>query len=286
MRRFALALALLGPSLALLACEPRVVEPTPAPATPAPAQPRAPEPLAPEPASPPPRPPLVEGEVEGIHYVEFVTGEAEPNAALPMIVAIHGLGDTPENFAELLFALDRPARVILPRALDPVEEGGWSWFPIRARDPDVEALAEGIAGAAGKLAPAITELSETRPTRGKPIVTGFSQGGMLTFMLAVEHPELVGYAVAIGGWLPPPRWPKAGPTATAPKLVALHGDADKAVAFGPTREAVDHLRGLGWPVELHGYPNIGHAIPPVMRDELFTLLRGHIDQQTAPEPKP
>jgi phospholipase/carboxylesterase len=281
MRRLVLALALVG--TALLACEPRVEptsqkapEPGPAPVEPAPAQPQ------PTPAAPPEPPPLelIAGEAAGIHYVELITGGAERDATLPMIIAMHGLGDTPDNFANVFAGFDRPARVILPRALDAHEEGGWSWFPIRARDPDVDALAEGIAAAADALAPAIAKLREDRPTRGKPIVTGFSQGGMLTFMLAVEHADLLGHAIAIGGWLPPPRWPKGKPPASAPTIVALHGDLDKAVAFGPTRDAVEHLKAQGWAAELHGYPNVGHSIPPPMHDELFSLLRGYLDETT------
>jgi phospholipase/carboxylesterase len=281
MRRLALVLALVGP--ALLACDPRVEptsqkapEPGPGPVEPTPVQPQ-PQPEPPVPGEPPPLQ-LTAGEVEGIHYFELITGEAERDATLPMIVAIHGLGDTPDNFANLFAGFDRPARVIFPRALDAHEEGGWSWFPIRARDPDIHALAEGIASAADKLAPAIAKLREDRPTRGKPIVTGFSQGGMLTFMLAVEHADLLDHAIAIGGWLPPPRWPKGKPPADAPTIVALHGDIDKAVAFGPTRDAVDDLKSKGWSAELRGYPNVGHAIPPPMRDELFSLLRGYIDE--------
>jgi phospholipase/carboxylesterase len=277
MSRFVLVL-LLG---SLLACESRVVEAPqaerelgPAQFEPAPAEPRPAPTVSAEPAPLE----LTAGEVSGIQYFELITGKADREATLPMIIAIHGLGDTPDNFANLFADFDRPARVIFPRALDANEGGGWSWFPFRARDPDVEALAESIAAAADRLAPAITELREDRPTRGKPIVTGFSQGGMLTFMLAVEHAELLDHAIAIGGWLPPPRWPQDQPPADAPTIVALHGDIDKAVAFGPTREAVEHLKTRGWSAELHGYPNVGHAIPPAMHDELFTLLRGYLDE--------
>ncbi|MFV8753269.1 alpha/beta hydrolase [Nannocystaceae bacterium ST9] len=276
MRRLALALALalVGPSLA---CESRAASrdaPQPDPSHPS-EPPSEPPPSEPPPSEPAPLE-LVAGEAAGIHYVELVTGDASPEAALPMIVAIHGLGDTPENFAELFVGFDRPARVILPRGLDP-QEGGWSWFPFRAASPDVDALAQSIAGAADRLAPAIAELHQRRPSKGKPIVTGFSQGGMLTLMLAVEHSEQVGHAIAIGGWLPPPRWPQTKPPADAPTIVALHGDIDKAVAFAPTKQAVEHLAALGWPAELHGYPNVGHAIPPAMRGEFFALLRSYID---------
>ena len=60
--------------------------------------------------------------------------------------------------------------------------------------------------------------------------------------------------------------------------MALHGDDDKAVAYAPTREAVDNLAKLGWKAELRTYPGVGHAIPPPMRDDIFGLLRDAIEE--------
>ncbi|MFO7565984.1 MAG: alpha/beta fold hydrolase, partial [Enhygromyxa sp.] len=229
----------------LAACEPRASEPRSSQPHRQAEAPAAVE--APAPVSPPSAEPAAEElpAVAGVHYLELVTAGADPSAELPMLVAIHGLGDSPEGFSSLLEGFDRPVRVILPRALDP-HEPGWSWFPIRARDKDVEKLAAGIERAADALAPAIAELAEQRPTLGKPIVTGFSQGGMLAFCLAVHHGELFSAAFPLGGWLPPPLWPKsaaagdAPPSAppSAPPIIAFHGDEDRAVKFEPTEEAV------------------------------------------------
>ncbi|MEM9459732.1 MAG: dienelactone hydrolase family protein [Myxococcota bacterium] len=206
-------------------------------------------------------------------YREVVLGGADPSTPLPMLVAIHGLGDTPDNFRHLLDGFGEPVRVILPRGLDPTDAGGWSWFPIRARDPNVEALATGIAEAARRVSLGLAQLQASRPTVGKPIVTGFSQGGMLTFTLAVHHPEVVGHAIAIGGWLPPPLVPQAlDPERSYPPLHALHGTADAAVAYAPTQAAVEALAGLGLSVELTSYEGVGHMIPPPMRRDLYDRL--------------
>lgn len=201
-----------------------------------------------------------------------------PDAKLPMLVAIHGLGDSPENFQDLVIDLPVAARVILPRGLDPVESG-YSWFPVRARSADVAGLSKGIAAAGDRLAALIIVLQQTRPTVGLPVITGFSQGGMLTFELAVHHPELVGGAIPVGGWLPPPLWPSALPAhRPLPKIVALHGEVDTAVKLLPTQEAVEHLETLGWPVSLRRYPEVGHAIPPVVRRELYQQLQRALEQ--------
>ena len=42
----------------------------------------------------------------------------------------------------------------------------------------------------------------TRPTEGRALVAGFSQGGMLTFGLALHHPDLFDGAYPIAGWFP------------------------------------------------------------------------------------
>lgn len=225
-------------------------------------------------------------EAGGLHYLEQTLGEAGPDDALPMIVAIHGLGDRPENFAHLLDGFPEPARLILPRGIDEYE-GGWSWFPLRARDRDVDALAGGLGNASDTIAQGLAAIAQTRPTRGAPIVTGFSQGGMLTFTLAVKHPEVVGAAIPVGGWLPPPLWPEeeVGAKTRGPAIDALHGTDDRAVLYEPTQESVTHLEGLGYDVTLHTYEGVPHVIDPQMRLDLTDRLVDEV-RKAAKKPAP
>lgn len=261
---------------ALAACDPPVAPaaasaPPPAPA-PAPAPTPAPAPApVPAPAPPATAPAPAYRALAGVEYVEFVTGKADPEARLPLVIAIHGLGDRPERFSVLVDDLPIAARVILPRGIDPLPEGGYSWFPIRARSPDVSGLSGGIARAGDALVPFVRELVATRPTVGKPVVTGFSQGGMLSFYLAVRAPELFAAAFPVGGWLPPPLWPRQKP-AGAPPIAALHGAVDQAVKLAPTEQAVEHLQDLGWPVTIKVWPDVGHAVPPNMRRDLHQRI--------------
>lgn len=226
-------------------------------------------------------------EAGGLQYLERIVGVAKPNDVLPMIVAIHGLGDRPEAFSRLLDNCVEPARVILPRGTDPYE-GGFSWFASRARSRDVDKLSDEVTVATDVLARGIAAIAKTRPTRGKPIVTGFSQGGMLTFALAMHHPEIVGTAIPVGGWLPPPMWPKAGPgDASFPKVVALHGTVDAAVPYEPTKLAVEALAGLGYDVTLRSFDGVPHAIPPPVARELTDALQDAVrntPQEAEPTP--
>ena len=55
----------------------------------------------------------------GLGWIELLTPGALAEEPLPLIVAIHGLGDSPERFQELVRTLPFPARVVVPRAPDP-----------------------------------------------------------------------------------------------------------------------------------------------------------------------
>jgi phospholipase/carboxylesterase len=232
---------------------------------------------APEPAPPAPRPtttaaPSGPPEAAGVRYLEQLTGGATAGERLPLVVAMHGLGDRPESFVQVFAAIRAPARLIVPYG-EPWREG-FSWFPPGSLD-DPAQLAEGTGRAADRVAAMIETLVREKPTAGKPIVTGFSQGGMLSFTLAVRHPEIVGAAFPVGGVIAPALVPGSWPMASeAPRIEAFHGVADERVPFARARASVERLRAAGMDATLHEYPGVGHAIPPAMRADLLRAIEG------------
>ncbi|MCB9793726.1 MAG: alpha/beta fold hydrolase [Alphaproteobacteria bacterium] len=199
-----------------------------------------------------------------LDLVERQLGEAGG----PLIIAMHGRGDSPERFGRLLDPWSGPARLLLPRAPLPYHEG-WSWFEISARSGESEALNAGILAAAAQ----VEALIAARSGAGeRPVVLGFSQGGMLAATLAVTAPERIAGAVAIGGWLPQGLWPEQAPEAAVP-LTFFHGEADEVLPLGPTKAAVQHLQGLGLPVELRTWPGVGHGISAEMHREILARVR-------------
>ena len=199
-----------------------------------------------------------------LRYLERVTGGADAEAALPLILAVHGRGDRPEHFAGLVEGWQIPARVVLPQAPIATPGGGWSWFAARLSDPPGRLAAE-LAEVADALAALTRRLAAERPTVGRPVITGFSQGGMLSYTLAVRHPDLFAGAVPIGGFLPPELLPE-GAAPVAP-VRALHGGADPRIDPGLARSSVAALRAAGADASLIEYPGVPHAISREMRAE-------------------
>ena len=222
---------------------------------------------------------------EALDYIEVVTADAEADAPLPMIVAVHGLGDRPESFQLLFARLDVAARVILPRGPVGYGEDGYSWFPMRRGSGDDDGFVRGVRQSAGRVASLVATLVAKRPTVGKPVVTGFSQGGIMSFALATLHPETVAAAVPVAGFLPQELWPE--PTATVqpqaglPMVLALHGEKDGVIPLDRARWTVEVLKTRGYKAELRSYPNVSHTVSRDMRHDLLNALAA-----AAEEPAP
>jgi len=209
-----------------------------------------------------------------LQYLERVTGGASSGDRLPLVVAIHGMGDRPENWLDVWDDFPRRVRVILPRAPAPYGSG-FSWFHYPPKS--VEDVSREIRDAGDRVARLLTEIEKARPTSGKPIVTGFSQGGFLSFALAVDHGGEIAAAFPMSGGFPSPLWPTTPAPPDGPPIFAVHGDADTVVRIGPTRKAVAKLKELGFHVELKEYPGVGHTTLPSMQHEIRDRIVALVD---------
>jgi len=219
-----------------------------------------------------------EGEAAGLYYLEATVGAVDPDAPLPLVVVLHGLGDRPHVLDAPYFGTPDPVRLIQPRAPRAFGEG-YAWIPHRVAEGRTRTLAEHAAAAADRLGRFLDQVQRQRPTRGRPIVTGFSQGGIVAFTLAIRHPDQLGAVFPVSGWLPPPLWPREPVRGGARRLPihAIHGDADPVVPVAPTRRAVTHLASIGFAVSLREVPGARHerteAMDVLLHDRLSRAVR-------------
>lgn len=262
-RGLGVAFALL--SLALGACR---SQPEAAPEARASGRATAPAARAPEVARAPATQGAAAESPPGFEYSETLSAGARATEALPLILALHGLGDAPSRFLQLFEGFPCPARIVAPHSGDPYGSG-YSWFEFRRGDPNFAAPT--IAARADALALFVSRLSRERPTRGRPLVTGFSQGGALSFAIAAEHGSEVAGVFPVGGWLPEGVPEKVFGKDSAP-ISAFHGQDDPLVTVDRPRAAVARLEKDGFRVKLQEFPGVGHSIPPSLRAALFQEL--------------
>jgi phospholipase/carboxylesterase len=206
-------------------------------------------------------------------YVEMVTGGATADAELPLVIALHGRGDTAEAFASLFRDFPARARVAILRPPHPWD-GGQAWFlGAWAHTDKRPVIAAELLALADRVVATADAIRAARPTRGRPVVMGFSQGRMLAWAIAVEHPRAFSAAFPVAGFLFPEMLDgRRVDRAVMPSIVAFHGDADPVVSVDDDRRGVQVLQKRGVSVDLRVYPGLGHTLSPPLRDDLFAAL--------------
>ncbi len=218
-------------------------------------------------AQPPPR----GARVAGFFHQETIVGGADPSDRLPLVIALHQLGAGPRNAGRVFDeGMTCGARVVAPRGTLR-HAPGFSFIDALAADPPSRLDPE-LRRGAGRLARFISAVRRARPTEGPTIVTGFSQGGMLTFALAALHPEVVDAAFPGAGFLPPSLRPREGDD-RFPEIVAFHGARDTIIDHRWARDTVAHLSRLGVSARLETHDRVGHRFTRAMR----RALRGWVD---------
>jgi phospholipase/carboxylesterase len=220
--------------------------------------------------------PLAPGEgriVAGARVITVPRPAGDPSA--PVIIGLHGLGGSAENFAQVWTELGPAAEIDVIEGFE-IAGDGHAWFAWPPGTSEQQ-LAAALDGAERKLWPVISELAHGR----RAIIVGYSQGAMLTFALAARHPEAIAGAVAIAGRLPPALWPQRAGAAPAPRgppvpIDALHGTADRVIEIEAGRAAIEAFRAAGYRAEIHEFPGVGHTLTREMRDQLYALVAARL----------
>ncbi len=131
-----------------------------------------------------------------------------PDAPSGVVLWMHGLGASGDDFVPVLPILDRPdLRFILPHApVRPVTVNGGlpcpSWYDIRHLQPgpDRESAAD-IRSSASALNQLLQAQRDAGIASDRMAVVGFSQGGAMALHLALRWPERLAGVVALSTYL-------------------------------------------------------------------------------------
>ena len=210
---------------------------------------------------------------------ELATGGADPSEPLPLVVALHGRGSSGEAIARSLRSIGLPARVVTmdgPRSSGP----GRAWFRARLTTRDVRGLERAIVTEADRVAGTVAQVEATRPTCGRTIVVGVSQGGAVGLAYAARHGEHTGTVVQMSSWTPPSLWPSSGSEIT---VSVMHGTADRRVPYRRVSRMVDDLRAAGSQVDLRTFDGAGHRPSPEGRLALRRAVAAAVQAELASE---
>jgi phospholipase/carboxylesterase len=202
--------------------------------------------------------------------------EPQGSGPHPAIIALHGRGANAFDLLSLAPHLcGGRFMVICPQG--PVElalgQGvkGYAWYPPSSGgSPDVP----GILSAREALRSFVDDACERYPVDLKKLaVLGFSQGGVMAYMLALTMPDRFSALIALSCWLPVEALESLSVGARPLSVATLvqHGARDHMIQVNRARDAVEKLREWRVPLTYREY-DMDHEITPRSLTDLSAWL--------------
>ncbi len=177
----------------------------------------------------------------------------------PLVLLFHGAGGRAEDFHEASRAFtERGIAVALVPGPYPVQtERGLGFTHFRARTPEERSQAQGLALAALEAA------QEKLPVDPRQVfVSGFSQGGLLAYQLALTVPGRFRGAVPIGAWYPAEEVNTPQPIS----LLVFHSPEDRTVPLARHEATRAALEKAGLKPEVRTYQG-GHVVTAALLNQ-------------------
>ena len=208
-------------------------------------------------------------------YLTVEPDDYDASLQYPLFILLHGFGANMQDLASLAPAINREGYVYAcPQAPMAFQIGpgmiGYGWTPRGA-----EATAEDIRSAEDALDTFFVEIMEKyQVSPGNVILSGFSQGGGMTYRCGLRQPNLFAGLAILSGTMPDPDSLRARlPEARNQPIFVAHGTVDSVLPIERGRAAHEFLESEGYRPQYKEYP-MAHEISPEALADLVEWASG------------
>ncbi len=201
--------------------------------------------------------------IAGFEYTEVIIGEEK--ADLPLLVAFHYSGSDAAETLTFYDSIKVPLRIIIPKGNFPHKKG-FSYFKPGYYQQDSAMQFSMARKTVDSLAAFVRAVNMKFKTRA--IVSGASQGGDISLLLAVYYPRLIKASFPVAAVISKHIRVNTG---NRTPVYFFHGETDPIVSIDYTRMMVKSLE-KKLPVKLFTYKEIGHDISPAMKTDYSRLI--------------
>ncbi|WP_136668390.1 alpha/beta hydrolase [Flavobacterium sp. H122] len=217
-------------------------------------------------------------ELEGFRYKELIVNTASAHDSLPLIIGLHWMRSNPDEFFTFLKDIKKPARIILPEGRYPYKEG-FSFYPVELQNyykMDEDHKMNVLKTEGEKLADFIDFISKKYPSNKKPVIIGASQGGDLSYFIAVHHNTLIGLSCPLMATIDNRLINKAK---TKPKaaIAVFHGENDPIVNINDAKKHIKLLKTNSFKAKINTYKEVKHDISDEMKSDFSKLIDNYLN---------
>jgi phospholipase/carboxylesterase len=183
----------------------------------------------------------------------------------PLLLLLHGYGSNEEDLFSFATELPDEYYIVSARAPYNMQYGAYAWYAINF-DADENKFSDHEQAKISRdlIAQFIDELIQTYPIDSKNVtLVGFSQGSILSYAIALSHPDKVQRVVALSGYVSEPILEENYLRNDLSKLKIFHshGTADQVIPVEWARKTKPFLEKLGINSTYKEYP-VGHGVAP------------------------
>ncbi len=197
----------------------------------------------------------------------------DKNVASPLVIALHGYGCRADMMTrEWKGMADRIGAILVaPQGVYKVKGGsGYSWFGPGTVDYDE---ADHLVRLTLDLV-----MKEYEIDKNRLILTGFSQGGYVAYVVSARQPYLFPAVIPMGaGYVAAIDAPERATGSSRPRYYFMIGEHDQSV--DQIHDAVEAFKRAGYAVKKRIYPGVGHAFPKNMVQEIHDALDFVLDHR-------
>lgn len=180
----------------------------------------------------------------------------------PLLILLHGVGGNEQNLFSFADALPDNYLVVSARGPLTLGANSFAWFQVDFSSGRPQINEKQAEVARLTLLDFIESLKKDLDFDDKQVyLMGFSQGGIMSYSVALTEPEKIkGIAVMSGRLLPEVKPLVADEKRLSKlKIFVSHGRQDQVLHFPFATEAVDYLKSKGLNPDFHAYDE-GHTI--------------------------
>lgn len=183
----------------------------------------------------------------------------------PLLLLLHGYGSNEADLFSFASELPDEYYIFSARAPYDLQYGSYAWYAINF-DADQNKFSDFEQAKVSRdlIATFIDELIKTYPIDVKNItLVGFSQGSILSYAVALSHPEKVKNVIALSGYISEPIFEENYKNNDFSNLsvFASHGTVDQVIPVEWARKTKPFLDNLGIESTYKEYP-VGHGVAP------------------------
>ena len=203
-----------------------------------------------------------------LNYILIPPKHLDETKKYPLFVFMHGWRSCAECTLKANYEIFTQQKfyLLIPQAPE-ISGDDYSWYNLRG-----DSFFSDLQRSEKLLTTLVNQVLEKHHiNRAKIVLSGFSQGGRLSFYIGLKNPDLFSEIAPIGGAFMQEQLQGYLKQARHVKISIMHGIRDNVNPFDNVKEAHKLLRTMGFDVTLHAYP-LQHTYTDAMLLKIFAGL--------------